>query len=361
MDRKLQALFIIPNLRAGGSERVFSTILKHLDRDRFRLELGLIDDEGMAFAVPPDVGVVCFGRRKASRSLLAIASHVRKTRPDVVITTLDHLNVLVCASRVAWPKTVALAVRLAAQPDIHHRLLQAVMSVFLRNADAIITQSPEMADNVARRLRLPRRKMEVLRNPVELPDVAPRPGRLPKDGLRLVTVGRLDPVKGFDVLIDALDMAGLDDASLVIVGEGPERSALEAHVARKGMGGRVSLVGYQADPGRYLRQADVYVLSSRIEGFPNVVLEAIACGLPVVSTPVPGIRSVLEPIAGCVITEDGSAASLAAGLRAFAAQERAPVDPSHIEPYRADVAVKAYGDFIAKLAQRRRLARVGGQ
>jgi glycosyltransferase involved in cell wall biosynthesis len=135
--------------------------------------------------------------------------------------------------------------------------------------------------------------------------------------LRLVSAGRLTYQKGFDMLIDAVARC-TRSVHLTILGEGPLRRELEERARAKGVSDRVRFAGFLKNPYPFFAQSDAFVLSSRYEGFPNVVLEALACGAPVIALPAPGgVREILEPIAGCVIAKQLTTDSLVQAIEQF--------------------------------------------
>jgi glycosyltransferase involved in cell wall biosynthesis len=132
----------------------------------------------------------------------------------------------------------------------------------------------------------------------------------------LLACGRLKALKGFDYLIDALvAVRKTVPAHLWIVGEGEERSALELKIKRLGLEGCVRLVGFQENPFKYMAAADVFVLSSLYEGFGNVIVEAMACGVPVVATNCPyGPGEIIEDGKNGILAPPADAAALAAAI-----------------------------------------------
>jgi glycosyltransferase involved in cell wall biosynthesis len=133
----------------------------------------------------------------------------------------------------------------------------------------------------------------------------------------IVAAGRLDRQKGFDLLLQAIAAGGPfpRDPHWVLVGEGPERANLERQIAERGLTGSVHLLGWRADLPAILKGATGFVLSSRWEGMPNVVLEAMAAGLPVVAFDVEGVRELLvERETGWIVSPE-DAPALAAALR----------------------------------------------
>ncbi len=190
---------------------------------------------------------------------------------------------------------------------------RAVDVALARITDEWIGNSADVCDFVVRAHRAPRERVHVIPNGVDTdvfrPAVTPR---APRDRQRIGALGRLTHQKGFDVLLDALPRV-LDERAVevVIVGEGEQRGELE----RRAAGLPVSLPGARAggpDVAEYLRSLDVFVMPSRYEGLPNAVLEAVACGLPVVATDVAGMRAAVGP--GVELVPAADPAALATAL-----------------------------------------------
>jgi glycosyltransferase involved in cell wall biosynthesis len=187
-------------------------------------------------------------------------------------------------------------------------------------ADAVITVSAGLRDAVVA-LGVPGEKVTVLRNGVDLRAFQPAPDRaaaragLGLDGPTLLSVGHLIPRKGHELVVEVL--ADLPGWRLLVVGSGPERAALEAMAARLGVADRVRLMGQvpHGELSRIYTAADALVLASSREGWANVLLESMACGTPVVASPIPGNPEVVQERAAGVIMPERSAAGVAAGVR----------------------------------------------
>lgn len=225
--------------------------------------------------------------------------------------------------------------------DGFHRLLAPVTRRVWSRAAAVTANSQGLADLAS--AFMPELAVPVIPNGVDTALFHPDPQRhsARDDGLvRLLAVGRLVGQKGFDLLLDALARPGLERAELDLVGDGEWRAGLEAQAARLGLAGRIRFRGWldRADLAAVYREADIFVLSSRDEGMPNVVLEAMASALPVVSTAVAGARDlVADGETGLLVpTEDVGALADAicrladdAGKRAaFGARGRRRVEDS---------------------------------
>jgi len=157
----------------------------------------------------------------------------------------------------------------------------------------------------------------------------------------VIAVSRLVPIKNLALLVDAVALVAARDSSihLLIVGEGPEREALERHAIERGVDAHVTFTGYvaQADTPKYYRSADVFALSSEFDNSPNALLEAMACGLPVVATDVGGVREFVDPREGSDLVPSGDAAALARALERWVANgDRARTAGSHNRRFAAE-------------------------
>lgn len=282
---------VLPSFAGGGAERVTLTLLAGLDRSRFAPQLILLSNDGpLASAVPADIPVAMLNRPRLRQSIPRLIAALRAADADVVFSSLGYVNLALAATRGIWPGRLIL--REANLPSLSlprmrwPRLMRLAYSSFYPRADLVIGTSRRMVDELSA-FGVATEKLTVLPNPVDLAALrarAPVVKRSPGSGLRLVAAGRLTMQKGFDRLIPLL--AGIPDLHLTILGEGPQRGKLEALAAANRVA--VDLPGYVSDAPERFAGADLVVLSSRWEGMPNVALEALAAGAPVLATPESG-------------------------------------------------------------------------
>jgi glycosyltransferase involved in cell wall biosynthesis len=231
----------------------------------------------------------------------------------VVLSTLSHVNFAVVLGRVLFPSGTRVLVRQAGQPslaikDEHHpRLWEWLYRRCYKRADGVICLSDFIADDLVTHFAVPRTKVVRIYNPVdvkgvrEMAEMGGSPFAGP--GPHLVAAGRLSREKGFDILLAAMPavLARLPRARLTILGEGALRADLTRHTHTLGLTEAVALPGFQLNPWPYFRHADLFVLPSRYEGLPNVLLEALALGTPVIAADCPGgIREVQAMSQGIV-------------------------------------------------------------
>jgi glycosyltransferase involved in cell wall biosynthesis len=321
----LRVLFVIPTLHGGGAERVVVTILRHLDRNRFRPTLVVVDLHGEVYAneLPDDVSVVDLGTRRVRYALPKLVSMIRRQEPAVVFSTLSHLNLALALVKPFLCSRTRLITRESSivsnvLKDRKRSFAHALLYRWIYpRVDLLISQSQAMLDDLVDNFGFPRRKAVIIHNPVDLDRISrlaagpPDPGFDPAS-VNLVAAGRLVAVKGFDVLLQSLALCGRQELTLTVLGEGPLRSQLESLAVRLGIAKRVRFVGFQSNPYPYYARADWFVVSSRYEGFPNAGLEALACTTPVVAVPAPGgIREMLAGISQARLAPGMDAAALA--------------------------------------------------
>jgi glycosyltransferase involved in cell wall biosynthesis len=332
----LSVLFVTTVLGGGGAEKHMLRIANHLDRERFRVSLALVKPEGeFESALAADVKKFCLNpRRDGSTTLRALQSVgplrrlIESERPDLVFSVIDLVNLLnVYAARGTSPRPkVVLGVQ--TPPSIAYdswhpvsKLILGLMPRMYPSADHVVALSKGVASDLAALVPRTRERVTVIHNAGvetgvrEMARRNLRPDERP-GGPLIVACGRLKPLKGFAHLIDALaEVRKTIRAHLWIVGEGEQRAALEKRIERLGLTGCVRLLGFRRNPYRYMAAADVFVLSSLFEGFGNVIVEAMACGAPVVATDCPyGPREIIRDGENGILVEPASAASLARGI-----------------------------------------------
>jgi glycosyltransferase involved in cell wall biosynthesis len=318
MRARTRIAFILPHLRPGGAERVVINYLRALDRKRFEPFLFLARREG-AFLdlVPQDVIVVDLGGARARRLPGRIAKALEAHRIDAAYSATDAANLALLASRWFGAGRTLRIVSVHTTPSSwlaeakHPRLRRWLMRRLYSSAGLVAVPAEAVAAEL-KQLGIP---SIMLPNPVIDEVVAvqrPKPGPL-----RVVAAGRLVEAKGFDLLIDAAAaLAG--DFQLDIYGDGALRDALSRQVAERGLEQRVALPGH-ADPSVIFQGADLCVVPSRREGFGNVVVEAMAAGVPVLAAACPGPAALIVDGRNGFLVEPGSSAALSDAMGALLA------------------------------------------
>lgn len=317
----MRIAFLLPHLRPGGAERVVVNYARALDRERFAPVLLLGRKEG-AFLdlVPADVEVVDLGGLRARRLPGRLAAELAAREIDVAYAATDAMNLALLASRWLGARDTRRIVSVHTNPAEHlsqaklRRLRLWAMRRLYPRADLIAVPTEAIAGELESLLgrRLP---TLVLPNPV----VEDRPAgarAVRRERPRIVAAGRLVEAKGHDLLIDAAGRVAAD-FDLLIHGEGPLRAALARRIAERGLEGRVTLAGHAPDLAAVLADADLCVLPSRREGFGNVVVEAMAAGVPVLAAACSGPAGLIEDGRNGFLVAPDDAAALGEAIAAL--------------------------------------------
>ncbi|MBB5710984.1 glycosyltransferase [Sphingomonas xinjiangensis] len=309
--------FLLPHFRTGGAERVVLNWIGALDRTRYQPVLMLGREEG-AFLdlLPGDVPRIALGGGRALLRPLRIARALAGHRIDIAYSATSAMNLALLAAPTRVPRIVSEHTSPGAfRQEMKWPWARALATRFLyRRAAAVAVPTHAIADE----LSAPR--VHVLPNPVvrAVPRQVPR--RSP-DGARLIAAGRLVQAKGFDTLIDAAALLAAQGVAftLAIHGDGPLRDDLQARIDSHSLGTRVALMGQSATLAVAFREADLLVSSSRREGFGNVLVEAMAEGLPVLATRAGGPETFIDHGVNGFLAPANDAAALAEAIRALLA------------------------------------------
>lgn len=305
-QEKKTIVFLLPSLGGGGSERVFLNLCKHIDKDKYHVTLCLLKKEGKFIAqleAEDSFEVHDLGVSRVRNAILPIIKYVRRTKPDILISTLGHLNALLGAISFVFPKRVKLIGRESniVSMTSHDKITLLLYKRFYKNFDRVIVQSLDMENDLKETVgNLSQHQVVKINNPVDVRKIHTlREGNmelLPKGKVNLVSVGSLTFQKGYDMLLKSFSkFYKIDNYHLTIVGEGNLKDRLFDLAKEIGIEKKVTFAGFQDNPYMYMAQASIFVSSSRFEGFPNVVLEALACDTPVIANDYKGgINEIIE-------------------------------------------------------------------
>jgi glycosyltransferase involved in cell wall biosynthesis len=301
----------LPSLEGGGAERVTVNLANALADRGIKVDLIVATNRGVyQNLVVPRVHRINFGTLGVIRALPHLVSYLQQERPSVLLAALNHANVIACiARRLARVHTRVIIAQHSvfsmarSNVSVKGRLVRALSMRTYPWADHVVAVSQGVADDLVHVLPRLHGRVTVIHNPVisdELVHRAKEPVEHPWFGDDappvVLAAGSLREAKDFHTLIRAFAIVRAQRTSkLLILGEGPLRSELTDLVRSLALDDDVALPGFVANPHAFMTRAAVFVLSSRYEGLPTVLIEAMACGTPVVSTDcVSGPRSILE-------------------------------------------------------------------
>jgi len=289
-------------MEGGGTEKTALRLLSQLDRTRYKLKLILFNARGEFFKdLPEDIEILDLGKRNRWHFfslIMRIRKIIKTEKPDVLLSFLFYTNIVTAFSAMFLKNRPRLIV---SERNYHRAYLpferfswlkKIFLAIAYRQTDQVIAISRGIAKAVSEDFKVPAQKIRVIYNPVDLDEVR-QLSRAETDcdflnnkaAPVVITAGRLSRQKNFSLLIEAFTgVLKQMPAHLVILGKGELRPKLELFSKNLGIGGNLTFAGFQKNPFAWISKADLFVLTSSWEGFGNVITEAMACGIPVIST-----------------------------------------------------------------------------
>lgn len=290
-------LFILPTLKAGGAERVLSFLAEELTARGYETTLLVVGHKKDQFfaCVGPEVHFL--EKSRLLTALRDIYKYVGKIKPDIVISSIGHVNQFLGILAMVFPRIHFVAREASVAGLMNHygrkQTPQWIKSLLYSQLDGIVCQSADMKTDFIQAFGSRfKDKTVVIHNPLTLQKTSMRQSQMK---LQLVTVGRLSKEKGQIRVLEALKNCKVD-YYYRIVGEGPEREEIEKFILENKLEEKVQLLGNRKDIAEILNSADFFLQGSFVEGFPNALLEAVACGIPCVVFDAPGgTRDIIRP------------------------------------------------------------------
>lgn len=338
MERVFRILFLITDLNMGGTEKVVFETVTRIDKNRFQPVVVSFKKNGTyaqrirEAGIPVETldlhGVPWLFPIKFLSALFRLARRAKKERISLIHAFLFQANIIAKIVGKLSAVPVIVSHRGFEKPGSWKYLLERLTN---RWARAILVNSDALRREVSRQLKLPREAIRTVYNGVEV-DAGPagdRDGLIKEFSLRetdviVVSVGRLHPVKGFQHLIEAAALTrhrgpGGRRIVFLIAGDGPDRAALNELTFARDMSRRIVLCGWRDDTRRIVAGADIFVLPSLAEGFPNAVLEAMAMGKPVIASSVGGVPEMIDNANSGMLVPPANVPALAERIALLAA------------------------------------------
>jgi glycosyltransferase involved in cell wall biosynthesis len=294
MNKNHLILFLLPRFSGGGAERVTLNLLTELYNRGYSVAIIVFDSSGPLLSmVPKAVPVYNLDKITLRKSIISLIKKVKQLNPNIIFSTFGYINVALLAIRWLLPQKIKIWIREANLPSIslpnspHSKLMTALYKLLYKRSDKLFCSSKRMREEFMLEFLIPGHIIEILPNPVDTEMIKSSIStieRFDNEGVCYVASGRLTYQKGFDQLLRWFSALNNKTATLVILGDGDDRSKLIQQSNDLNIQDQVKFIGFCKNPWKWYAGADVFLLSSRWEGLPNVVLESLTCGTPIIAT-----------------------------------------------------------------------------
>lgn len=295
--------FIVPTLGGGGAERVAMHLLNNLSFENYKLKVILTKDRGDYFELlKKNIDVEILNKSRVRYSLMSLYNSLNCFKPDILLVFSTELAILIAIFLKPFFKNTMIISR---ELNIQSIYTKSKIKVFLlkkayKKIDKIISQSSDMTKDLIENLNVSKDKIIEINNPIDCEYIEKQlltDNKLEFENnfKNIICVGRLAKQKNFIKVIEIMELLKDYDIRLYILGEGEEREKLEFLIKKLDLENKVFLLGRKKNPYLYMKKADLFILSSIVEGFPNALLEAGYCGLySICNNCLGGINEIIE-------------------------------------------------------------------
>ena len=346
--KRIKILFFINNFKGGGSQRFLINLFKKLNKNKFDISLVLTEGD-IDYTVPilKDisshtilkrgfdkntsflfkfrkilVSIIGFGLLNEIAVLFRASIYrnfcqiVNNEKPNIVFSiNFNPILISLLLRRFGFLKNQKIkwidSMRIQLSPAIQDRsflLVKLLFKLLLRNSDLMIVQNKICADDLIDNFYVPKERVKIFINPIDLETIdllkkEPVEHQFFNNDTRvIISIGRLEPQKGYQFLLSSFRLATKEiDAKLIIIGEGTQKELLNDLIKELNLEEKACIIDFQQNPYKFMYNSYLFVSSSLYEGVANVILEAIACRLPVIATNVSGIDEIINNVTNGIL------------------------------------------------------------
>jgi len=330
---KKKIMFFLPALDVGGAERVTVNIIRYLNPDIYEIYLVMVQKKGLFLEhIPHYVTIHDLGVKKTMFSIFKLRKVIQKIEPAIIYSTLIRTHIAMYFALKNISHQVKIVMRMPSSPKLMMEegsgniINKFILTKALKKANIVVAQTPEMKDEIEFYYNVNRENVKVLLNILDKKNINEsiqnQTSPFDSKNINVVASGLVRHIKGFDTLILAFKKVYMKNKKfrLHIIGRDLNGQTVEYEklILSLGLEGIVSFLGYQSNPYRYYFYSDLFVLSSRREGLPNVVLENLYLNKPIVATRcVPFMSTIIQEGLNGFLVDINDAKSLAMAIINF--------------------------------------------
>lgn len=347
-DKSPKIFFILPSLKGGGAEKNTVNILNSIDLNIYNINLIVCGSEdNYSYLLPQNLNVIYLQKKNIKSSIIDIYRIINREHPDIIFTTSEHLSFFTVLFKQVFRKKFLSITRVPTLPSnkLAKNLKSKIVAKFsfysYKFSDIVISQSEQMKEELVNIINVNASKIAVIPNLVNQKQInllsIQQESSFLKSDYNIVSIGTLGTVKGFDLLIKALPyiVKQIPNLKLHIFGEEGIDKGYKQYlvdlITSLELGNRITLHGFKSNPYPFLKDADLFVLASRKEGFPNVVLEALSLGTLVLATNCVSFNNIIFDYKNGLVVEKNSVDSLKDGI--IACQQISKQNPTILENF----------------------------
>lgn len=285
------------NLAGGGAERTVVNLINNLDKKKYEilLVIGSNNHNDYIELIDNTVEIINLNASRQREALFRLAKIIRKNTPDLMFTTINKNNIVLSLAKMISLKRIPIVIREANNRTQSGKVTYTnkcfTRIIYNYIPTVIIALSKGVREDLIRNFHVNKRKIEVIYNPIELKNIVKIKGeelvdiKINSNEKLIIAVGKLEEQKDYPTLLKAFNLIVKEiKVKLVILGKGPYEKQLKELTKDLGLENSIKFVGFQNNPYKYMNIADLFILTSKWEGFGHVIVEAMATGVPVIST-----------------------------------------------------------------------------